>query len=78
MQRQTLVPLSNHFRRSRPARAGAPKILEVACGTGRFATFLKVGCLRIAVSFYKMMKAAVPEDPGDLDCDSGRSAVQVF
>ncbi|KAK9815034.1 hypothetical protein WJX73_005595 [Symbiochloris irregularis] len=40
MQRQTLIPLADHFR-SRPAGAGAPKILEVACGTGRFATFLK-------------------------------------
>ena len=40
MQRQTLVPLS-HYMRSKAAAAGM-KALEVACGTGRFATFLKV------------------------------------
>lgn len=39
MQRQTLVPLKKHFAQGN----GAPpkKILEVACGTGRFATFTR-------------------------------------
>lgn len=41
MQRQTLVPLSQHLR-GLAANAGPPSVLEVACGTGRFATFLKV------------------------------------
>lgn len=37
MQRQTLVPLSGLT-----GRDGAPpRILEVACGTGRFATFVR-------------------------------------
>ena len=36
MQRQTLVPLKKHFRNEAPER-----ILEVACGTGRFATFTR-------------------------------------
>lgn len=38
MQRQTLVPLSD-FMKGRDA--AATRVLEVACGTGRFATFLK-------------------------------------
>lgn len=42
MQRQTLVPLHHHMRTQAPGGAGM-KCLEVACGTGRFATFIKVG-----------------------------------
>lgn len=42
MQRQTLVPLHHHMRGRAHAGAGM-KLLEVACGTGRFATFIKVG-----------------------------------
>lgn len=37
MQRQTLRPLLPVARR----QAGTPRILEVACGTGRFATFIR-------------------------------------
>jgi ubiquinone/menaquinone biosynthesis C-methylase UbiE len=40
MQRQTLVPLHHHMRGRANAGAGM-KLLEVACGTGRFATFVK-------------------------------------
>jgi SAM-dependent methyltransferase len=41
MQRQALVPLAG-FMRGRPGRAGAgTRLLELACGTGRFATFIK-------------------------------------
>lgn len=40
MQRQTLVPLSDHLASKAPNGAGL-KALEVACGTGRFATFIK-------------------------------------
>mmetsp|Transcript_13724 Transcript_13724/g.41468 ORF Transcript_13724/g.41468 Transcript_13724/m.41468 type:complete len:561 (+) Transcript_13724:174-1856(+) len=40
MQRQTLVPLSAHMAARAPTGAGM-KALEVACGTGRFATFVK-------------------------------------
>jgi ubiquinone/menaquinone biosynthesis C-methylase UbiE len=36
MQRQTLLPLQNHFGGSEPQT-----LLEVACGTGRFATFTR-------------------------------------
>jgi hypothetical protein len=43
MQRQTLVPLHHHMR-GKPAGGVGMKCLEVACGTGRFATFIKVGC----------------------------------
>ena len=43
MQRQTLVPLHHHMRGKPPGGVGM-KCLEVACGTGRFATFIKVGC----------------------------------
>jgi len=38
MQRQTLRPLLRALRRT---GASAPKVLEVACGTGRFATFVR-------------------------------------
>jgi hypothetical protein len=41
MQRQTLVPLHHHMRSKPPGGVGM-KCLEVACGTGRFATFIKV------------------------------------
>lgn len=41
MQRQTLVPL-HHYMRTKPAGGAGMKLLEVACGTGRFATFIKV------------------------------------
>lgn len=37
MQRQTLVPLVRHFGAKEPPRT----ILEVGCGTGRFATFVR-------------------------------------
>lgn len=40
MQRQTLVLLSDHLASKVPNGAGL-KALEVACGTGRFATFIK-------------------------------------
>lgn len=36
MQRQTLIPLLKHFQSTQPKN-----ILEVACGTGRFATFVR-------------------------------------
>lgn len=36
MQRQSLLPLKSHFGTSEPAT-----LLEVACGTGRFATFTR-------------------------------------
>ena len=42
MQRQTLVPLAPFMRRL-PFRAEAPKVIDIAAGTGRFATFIKVG-----------------------------------
>lgn len=38
MQRQTLVPLHYFMRGRDPARTS---VLDVACGTGRFLTFLK-------------------------------------
>ena len=41
MQRQTLVPLKE-FMAERPASGRGTRVLEVAGGTGRFATFLKV------------------------------------
>ena len=42
MQRQALVPLSG-FMRDRPVNGRGTTMLEVACGTGRLATFVKVG-----------------------------------
>ena len=46
MQRQSLVPL-HAFMQARSGGRGTKgegtKMLEVACGTGRFATFVKVG-----------------------------------
>ena len=44
MQRQSLVPLHSFMQGRRPQGAGT-KMLEVACGTGRFATFVKVTAL---------------------------------
>jgi hypothetical protein len=41
MQRQTLVPLKE-FMAERAASGRSTRVLEVAGGTGRFATFLKV------------------------------------
>ena len=41
MQRQTLVPLHKYVM-SRPAGAAGLRALEIAAGTGRFATFIKV------------------------------------
>ena len=41
MQRQTLVPLSA-FMAPRGPRGRGTRLLELACGTGRFATFIKV------------------------------------
>ncbi|KAL3130821.1 hypothetical protein ABBQ38_000156 [Trebouxia sp. C0009 RCD-2024] len=40
MQRQSLVPLHN-FMQGRGREGAGTKMLEVACGTGRFATFVK-------------------------------------
>ena len=42
MQRQALVPLSG-FMREQAAHGRGTSMLEVACGTGRLATFVKVG-----------------------------------
>lgn len=39
MQRTSLRPL--HANKIAQANGGAPRVLEVACGTGRFATFLR-------------------------------------
>lgn len=61
MQRQSLVPLHN-FMQGRGREGAGTKMLEVACGTGRFATFVKVrlghcvvgfcqGCCRHALSW---------------------------
>ena len=41
MQRQSLVPL-HKFMQGRQADGSGTSMLEVACGTGRFATFVKV------------------------------------
>ena len=41
MQRQCLVPLHN-FMQGKGREGASTKMLEVACGTGRFATFVKV------------------------------------
>ncbi len=45
MQRQSLVPLHKFMQARSPGRdtkGDNTKMLEVACGTGRFATFVKV------------------------------------
>ena len=44
MQRQSLVPLHS-FMQGRGQQGASTKMLEVACGTGRFATFVKVFAL---------------------------------
>ena len=47
MQRQSLVPLHNFLMQRSNGRQHTGenvKMLEVACGTGRFATFVKVCC----------------------------------
>ena len=50
MQRQSLVPLHS-FMQGRGRQGAGTKMLEVACGTGRFATFVKVSTLcRVAVA----------------------------
>ena len=41
MQRQTLVPLAKALQ-GRPASGRGVRALEIAAGTGRFATFIKV------------------------------------
>ena len=42
MQRQSLVPLRAFMQRNSSVDGSGMKLLEVACGTGRFATFIKV------------------------------------
>ena len=42
MQRQSLVPLRAFMQRKGSVDGSGMKLLEVACGTGRFATFVKV------------------------------------
>ena len=56
MQRQSLVPLYS-FMQGRGRQGAGTKMLEVACGTGRFATFVKVwhlflfsSCFNLSVS----------------------------
>ena len=41
MQRQTLVPLAPYMA-SLPFSSEPPRVIDVAAGTGRFATFMKV------------------------------------
>ena len=45
MQRSTLVPLARHLQSAGVQSGAGLKLLEVACGTGRFATYIKV-CTR--------------------------------
>ena len=47
MRRQALVPLAEHFRTRRIREA---RLLDVACGTGRFLTFVKDNYPRLAVT----------------------------
>ena len=42
MQRSTLVPLARHLQSAGVQSGAGLKLLEVACGTGRFATYIKV------------------------------------
>ena len=42
MQRQTLVPMRDFMRSKGSSNGSGMRLLEVACGTGRFATFIKV------------------------------------
>ena len=50
MQRQALVPLHD-FMATRPRSDGqGTKMLEVASGTGRFATFIKVNTFQVSLS----------------------------
>ena len=42
MQRSTLVPLARHLQGAGVQTGAGLKLLEVACGTGRFATYIKV------------------------------------
>ena len=42
MQRSTLVPLARHLQSNGVQSGAGLKLLEVACGTGRFATYIKV------------------------------------
>ncbi|WP_158047003.1 class I SAM-dependent methyltransferase [Skermanella pratensis] len=47
MRRQALVPLHRHFRERRVAES---RLLDVACGTGRFLTFVKDNYPRLDVT----------------------------
>src|SRR3546814_9909933 len=47
MRRQALVPLAEHFRTRRIREA---RLLDIACGTGRFLTFVKDNYPRLAVT----------------------------
>ena len=47
MRRQALVPL-HHFFTERPSRGA--RLLDLACGTGRFLTFVKANYPRLAVT----------------------------
>ncbi len=73
MQRQALVPLSG-FMSDRAVKGRGTTMLEVACGTGRLATFVKVGVdgpVRLPV--LRKAGRAVCFAPNEVRTDSVRS-----
>ena len=62
MQRQTLVPLAPHMRQLPPSPT-PPKVMDVAAGTGRFGTFLKVPAASTRASPPSASRSALPPAP---------------
>ena len=80
MQRQSLVPLHS-FMQGRGRQGQGTTMLEVACGTGRFATFVKVWVLLLLLCAvlmllqrWQIMCCHCVVKPGDV----GRSALSCF
>lgn len=74
MQRQSLLPL-HRFMQDRGMQGSGTSLLEVACGTGRFATFIKVrlpfSLLLLPVNTTEDHVCATPSQAGCRD-DSGK------
>ncbi len=60
MQRSTLVPLARHLQSAGVQSGAGLKLLEVACGTGRFATYIKVSTRSLSMprAIWPMLQAS--------------------
>jgi ubiquinone/menaquinone biosynthesis C-methylase UbiE len=67
MQRQNLVPMRSFMQRKNSVDGAGLKLLEVACGTGRFATFVKDNYPRLAVTQLDLSPFYLQEARNNMD-----------